>query len=163
MGNYDAEALAGQTFYRAVASPAVPGQCGNIGILNPLNSGIRTFVDALYVWPGLPSGSGEVGIIHYATPFNQAPFAAVYSTFLVPNYYGMPKSKTVLWLGTYPTNVGPQIDYIFQGPNQTTPGKLEIPPYPYAILNPGDGIVLWLSTPGYELKAGIWIRELPVS
>lgn len=161
-GKFDTEALAGQTFYRAVAAPSQAGSCPYVGIINPLGSGIRTFVDALYIWPGLPSLSAEVGLIHYATAFNEAPFTEAYSTFLVPNHYGSPNSKTVLWCGDYPANVEPQIDYIFQGPNNAQPSFLEKPPYPYAIIEPSDGVVLWCSTQGYELKAGIWIRELPL-
>ena len=59
MGYYDIQALAGQTFYRAVAAPGLPHQCGYIGIMNPVGSRIRTFVDALYVWPGLPNFLGR--------------------------------------------------------------------------------------------------------
>ena len=165
MGQYDAAALAGQTFYRAVAAPSGAGTDAYIGLQNPTGSGINTFVDALYVWPGLAGASAEVGIMKYNTPFNKAPFTKAYSTFLVSNYYNgaNAKSKTVIWCGDYPTNANPQIDYIFQGPNNNQPSTLEKPPYPYAILAPGQGIAIWMTTPNSEMKVGIWIRELPVT
>lgn len=159
MSQYDAEALAGQTFYRAVAAPSTPGSCAYVGL--QAGPDVQVFLDAVYVWPGLPGASAEIGIIHYNTPFDQAPFTKAYSTFLVPNHYGKPNSKSTIWAGNYPTNVEPQIDYIFQGPNNNQPGRLEQPPYTYAILDPNDMVVFWMSTPGFELKVGLWIREMP--
>ena len=164
----DADALAGQTFYRAVASPAVAGRDGYIEVLNPTGSGVNTFIDDFYVYSGSPTITDEIGIIHYATPFDQtggafdSPGMPAYSVFLVPTFYSRPTSKTVLWVGTYPGQLEPQVDYFFQAPMNTQEPRLQKPSYPI-ILAPGDGIVFWSPNMGQEMKVGLWIRERPVA
>lgn len=156
----DAEALAGCCFYRGVAAPSRAGSYSYVGLINPPTSGVNAFVDAFYPWPGYAGASTEYGNHHYATPFDQAPFQDVYSTFLVCTKYSMPNSKTKIWCGTYSGIVNPQVDYIWQcAPAEREP-HLQHFPYPLVIV-PGDGIVFWSTYIGHENKVGIWLREKP--
>jgi hypothetical protein len=158
----DIPALAGQTFYRGLAAPSRAGSYSYIGIQNPAGSGINVFFDAMYPWPGFSMLSTEYGIQRYATPFNEAPFQDVFSTFLCPTKYGAANSKTVLWGGTYPDLLNPQQDYVFQcAPTNAEPNLIRFP-YPI-IITPGDGIALWNTYMGHENKAGLWVRECPIA
>ena len=109
----------------------------------------------------LPGHLAEVGIIHYNTPFNKIPgFIYTGTVPLVSNHYGMEQSWTQLWLGAWEGMLSSFIDYVIVGPNNNTPSRLEGQPYPIAIIEPGDGIVVWNPTQGFELKVGVWIRGL---
>ncbi len=165
MSGADSVALAGQTFYRAIASPARSGWCSYIQLLNPPNSGVNAYFDAVYVWPGL-TVSGEYGILHYATAFDDPSVSGlikdVFTAPLLPTYYGAAAPKTRLLAGTYPSNIVARVDYFFQGPVVGEGAKLEKFPYPI-IFGPGDGILLWNASPSLEGKAGMWIREKPIT
>lgn len=159
--SHDIEAIAGQTFYRAIASPSRAGYCSYIQLYNPPDSSVSVFLDALYIWPGI-AVSGEYGIIRYATPFDDPSLHGVvldvFSAPLLPTRYRAASPRCRLLAGTYPGNIEPQIDYFFQGPPTSEQATLFTFPYPI-IFGPGDGIVLWNPTPGIEGKAGIWLRE----
>lgn len=156
----DAEALAGQTFYRALAAPGVAGLYSFIGVFNPAGSGIDTFIDAMYVWPGVAGQSTEYCVFHYAAPFSTPAFSNVAGPLpILPTMYGKPNGKTQLWLGTYPSwPLQVQVDYLFQSQDNAHEPVFYKFPYPI-ILTPGDGIAFGNPCPGYENKAGIWIRE----
>ena len=167
MNQYDTEALAGQTFYRGLATPPVTGKYGYLQVLNPTGSGIRVFIDDFGVWPGLPGVVAEVGIMHYATPFVNLPSALpgfIYTGTVPLNctHYGQPNSKTELSLAAYQGILNPWIDYVMTGPSNTIVQRLEHGPYPL-IIEPGDGIIFWNPTMSYELKVQLWLRELPLS
>lgn len=158
----DAAALAGQTFYRAAAASGTGGYA-YCGIMNPPGSGIDTLIDAFFLWPGVPGVAAEIGVMHYATPFNAAPFTNVILNELLPTRYGKPVGLTQFWAGTQANwPLTSRIDYVEVGPSSEGQPMLEKPPYPI-ILVPGDGIVFGNPSSGYELKLGVWLRELPAS
>jgi hypothetical protein len=156
MSAYDADALAGRTFYRGVAGPGVPNNYSYIGLVNPLNSGVTVYVDAYEIWPGLPGAAAEIGILRWGGVFPGSPQVPLAAT-----YKGKSDSRSIIWLAAYPALVNPFIDYVPVGPNNGTPSMLTTPPYPI-IISPNDGIAFWNPTKGYELKVGLWIREYPI-
>lgn len=170
MSDFTSNALAGKTFFRAIATPQRTGYNSYLQLYNPPNSGKNIFLDAVYVWPGLASASGEYGFIHYATPFNAPALSGIVLDVFQVNFtatkIGASAGVAQIFGGTYPgfiLGAGGRVEYFWQSPNNTQPGTLEKFPYP-VIIGPNDGVLFWNATAGLEGKVGLWIREenLPV-
>lgn len=156
----DNEALNGRTFYRAEASPSAVGKSSYIQIFNPSDSGVNVYFDQVYLFGG-QAVSSEYALTYYSTPFDDPAVGGSLRGHFWPTKYGAAESKAKIYAGTFAWPLG-RIDYFFQVAPNDAQAIAEKFPYPI-ILGPSTGILLANCVPGFEGKAGMWIREKPAS